>query len=204
MALKCPVGLDPDQLRQEVRSVYARVAQSPEGDFHFHRGPEYAAEQLDYDANELAELPPQATASFAGVGNPLAIDRLEPGQVVVDIGSGSGMDLLLAARRVGPEGKAIGVDMTDEMLASARRSAEAMGANQVELRKGDLLDLPLESDSVDVVISNGVLNLSPDKIVSFSEIARVLRPGGRLLLADIIMGVELDEAARSDIDLWAG
>jgi SAM-dependent methyltransferase len=196
--------LDPDQLRQEVRSVYARVAQSPEGDFHFHRGPEYAAEQLDYDANELAELPPQATASFAGVGNPLAIDRLEPGQVVVDIGSGSGMDLLLAARRVGPEGKAIGVDMTDEMLASARRSAEAMGANQVELRKGDLLDLPLESDSVDVVISNGVLNLSPDKIVSFSEIARVLRPGGRLLLADIIMGVELDEAARSDIDLWAG
>lgn len=204
MALKCPVGLDADRLRDEVRKVYARVAESPNGDFHFHRGPAYAVERLGYDADELATLPEEATAAFAGVGNPLDIAELAAGETVLDIGSGAGMDLLLAARRVGPEGKAIGVDMTDEMLGRARRAADEAGASQVELRKGDLLELTAEDESVDVVISNGVLNLSPDKTVSFSEILRALKPGGRLMLADIVMGTELDEGSRRDIDLWAG
>ena len=204
MALKCPVGLDADQLREEVGKVYARVAEAPDGDFHFHRGAGYAAERLGYDSDELGELPEEATSAFAGVGNPLSIGDVAAGDTVLDIGSGSGTDLLLAARRVGPEGKAIGVDMTQAMLDRAQRSAEQMGAGHVELRRGDLLELPAEDDSVDVVISNGVLNLSPDKTISFSEIARVLRPGGRLMLADIVVGKELDEGTRRDIDLWAG
>ena len=204
MALECPVGLDADQLREEVSKVYARVAEAPDGDFHFHRGPVYAARQLGYDPEELAALPDEATEAFAGVGNPLDIDDLAPGETVLDIGSGAGMDLLLAARRVGPNGKAIGVDMTDAMLDRSKRAADEIGATQVELRKGDLLALTAEDDSVDVVISNGVLNLSPDKTTSFAEIARILKPGGRLLLADIVMGKELSEGARGDIDLWAG
>lgn len=204
MALTCPVGLDAEQLREEVGKVYARVAEAPDGDFHFHRGPAYAAERLGYDPKELAELPDEATAAFAGVGNPLDIAEVNPGETVLDIGSGAGMDLLLAARRVGPGGRAIGVDMTAAMRERAARAAETAGTPQVELRHGDLLDLGVESDSVDVVISNGVLNLSPDKPASFREIARVLKPGGRLLLADIVMGRELEEAARRDIELWAG
>ena len=204
MALKCPVGLDADQLRAEVGKVYSRVAESPDGDFHFHRGPKYAAEQLNYDADELAELPSEATEAFAGVGNPLAIGDLAPGETVLDIGSGAGMDLLLAAKRVGQNGQAIGVDMTDLMLSRAQKAANEMGATQVDLRKGDLLSLTAEDNSVDVVISNGVLNLSPDKPASFAEVKRILKPGGRLLLADIVMGQELSEGARRDIDLWAG
>ena len=176
----------------------------PRGDFHFHRGPEYAVNALGYDAGQLSSLPSAATASFAGVANPLAIAEISEGETVVDLGSGTGMDLLLAAGRVGSEGRAIGVDMTDEMLESARSSANLMGAFQVELRRGDLQDLPLERASVDVVISNGVLNLAPDKRIAFGEIARVLKPGGRLLLGDIIMSGELSEESRRDIDLWAG
>ncbi len=204
MALQCPIGFDTNKLRQEIQDVYSQVASAPNGEFHFHRGPEYATKSLDYVAADLASLPGESTASFAGVGNPLAIGELSPGEVVADLGSGAGMDLLLASRKVGPKGKAIGIDMTEEMLASAARSAEAIGAAQVELRQGELLNLPIEDDSVDVVISNGVLNLASDKTVAFSEIARVLKPGGRLYLADIIMGTELDEASRQDIALWAG
>ena len=126
--------------------------------------------------------------------------------VQVDLFTGfrAGMDLLLAARRVGPDGRAIGIDMTSAMLDSATRSAESMGAAQVEIRQGDLLALPIEDASVDVVISNGVINLVPDKVSAFSEVARILKPGGRLSLADIIMSSELDEASRGDIDLWTG
>jgi len=204
MPLQCPIDLNVDELRQEIKDMYSSVARQPDGDFHFHRGPAYAAEFLGYDAGELASLPEKATASFAGVANPFLIDELHRGETVVDLGSGAGMDLLLAARRVGPEGRAIGVDMTDDMLASATASAETDGATRVELRKGDLLDLPLEDASVDVVISNGVLNLAHDKVKAFSEIARVLKPGGRLLLGDIIMSGELSESCRSDIELWAG
>ncbi len=204
MALKSPNGFDTDQLQREIQSVYSQVAESPDDDFHFHRGAKYAAELLGYDPVEMHKIPDAATASFAGVGNPLAIGVLQPGEVVVDLGCGAGMDLLLAAEKVGPEGKAIGIDMTPEMLASTQQSAAAMDATQVEVREGELDKLPLDDDSVDVVISNGVLNLAADKTAAFSEITRVLKPGGRMYLADIIMGQELSEAARGDIDLWTG
>ncbi|MEO1232374.1 MAG: methyltransferase domain-containing protein [Myxococcota bacterium] len=202
MSAQCPIGLNVDQLRTEVQAIYGQVAEDPSGDFHFHRGPDYAARALDYDRAELAELPDGATASFAGVANPHKIAPLLPGETVLDIGSGSGMDLLLAARAVGPEGRAIGVDMTEAMRAKARAAAEALGLAQVEVRAGDALELPVEDASVDVVISNGVINLVPDKNRAFSEIARVLRPGGRLQLGDIVVGAPLSEGIRSDIDLW--
>jgi len=204
MATQSPPALDTTALRAHVRDVYGRLANRPDGEFHFHRGPDYAANHLRYDRRELAELPDEATASFAGVGNPLAIDAVRPGETVLDVGCGTGTDLLLAARRVGPRGSAIGVDMTEPMLAQARRAARRLGLDHVDLRRGDVQDLPVDSNSVDVVISNGVLNLAPDKHLAFSEIARVLRPGGRLLLADIVIGEELPDETRADIDLWAG
>jgi ubiquinone/menaquinone biosynthesis C-methylase UbiE len=159
---------------------------------------------LGYDAAALAELPHEATASFAGVANPHGIAALPAGATVVDIGCGAGMDLLLAARAVGPEGRAIGVDMTESMAERARSAARALGAAQVEVRIGDALDLPVESESVDFVISNGVLNLAPDKQRAFSEVARVLKPGGQLLYGDIVVANELSESIRRDIELWTG
>ena len=204
MALACPVGLDTQQLRCEISSIYARVAVNPEDNFHFHRGPGYATEFLGYDAAELASLPAEATASFAGIGNPHAIAPLNPGETIVDIGCGAGMDLLLAARRVGPQGKAIGVDMTNAMVERARNGALLAGLENVEVRKGDATELPLANASVDAVISNGVLNLVPEKEKAFQEILRVLRPGGRLQLADIVVEAELSEDIRRNIDLWTG
>jgi SAM-dependent methyltransferase len=204
MAIACPVNLDTQMLRREVSSVYSRVAADPNGEFHFHRGPRYAAEFLGYDAAELAALPEAATASFAGVANPLAIAPLEAGETAVDIGCGAGMDLLLAARRVGPRGRAIGVDMTDAMIERARGSAAALGLKHVEVRKGDATQLPVEDASVDVVISNGVLNLVGEKDLAFAEVARILRPGGRLQLGDIVVDDWLSDEVRSNIDLWTG
>lgn len=202
MATQCPVGLDVDQLRQEIQSIYGDVATNPEGDFHFHRGAEFAASFLDYDLSELEALPNDATASFAGVANPHLIHPIAEGETVLDVGSGAGMDLLLAAQAVGPTGQAIGVDMTEAMRAKARTAAEALDLGQVDVRSGDALDLPVDDGSIDVVISNGVLNLVPDKARAFSEIVRVLRPGGRLQLGDIVVGAPLSEGIRSDIDLW--
>ncbi len=204
MAVACPVDLDTRKLRSEVSLIYGRVAADPGGQFHFHRGPAYAAEFLGYDAAELLSLPPEATASFAGIGNPHRIAPIRAGETVVDIGSGAGMDLLLAARRVGPSGRAIGVDMTDAMIERARGAAQAAGLSNVEIRKGDACALPIEDASVDVVISNGVLNLVPEKQRAFAEIVRVLRPGGRLQLADIVVDMELSEDIRRNIDLWTG
>ena len=204
MAISCPVDLDTRKLRAEIQSIYARVAADPSGEFHFHRGPEYAATRLRYDAAELATLPGTVTGSFAGVGNPHAIAPLPPGATVVDIGSGAGMDLLLAARHVGPRGRAIGVDMTEAMRDRARRGAAACGLAQVEIREGEATALPVETGSVDVVISNGVLNLVAEKAAAIAEIRRVLKPGGRVQIADIVLGVELPEEARKDIDLWTG
>lgn len=204
MTLACPVDLDSARLRREVREMYARVAAAPDGTFHFHRGPDYAVRWLGYDATELAALPPDVTHSFAGVGNPHAIGPLPPGAVVVDIGSGAGTDLLLAARHVGPKGRATGIDMTAEMRERARAGAARCGLAHVELLDGDASNLPLDDGSVDVAISNGVLNLVPEKDRAFAEIGRVLRPGGRLQIADIVTGVELSEAIRRDIELWTG
>jgi ubiquinone/menaquinone biosynthesis C-methylase UbiE len=159
---------------------------------------------LGYDAQELAMLPQESTAAFAGVGNPHRIGPIEPGETVLDIGCGAGMDLLLAARRSGPSGRAIGVDMTPAMIERAKRSAVKAGLwETVEIRRGVAEELPVESESIDVVISNGVLNLSPDKHSAFGEIYRVLKPGGRLYLADVVVQRELSLAARSDVDLWA-
>ena len=204
MSVACPIELNKSALRHEISAIYGRVAVAPEGEFHFHRGPAYAAEFLGYDAAELAELPPDCTASFAGVGNPLAIGEIHAGETVLDIGSGAGMDLLLAAKRTGPKGKGIGVDMTDGMIERARQSASRVGLHQAEIRKGDATSLPVADGSVDVIISNGVLNLVPEKERAFAEIVRALKPGGRLHLADIALDVELPEDARRSIDLWTG
>jgi arsenite methyltransferase len=204
MTLVCPVDLDSMKLRREVQEMYARVAASPDGAYHFHRGPEYAAAMLGYDPAELATLPGSVTHPFAGVGNPHAIAPLPIGAHVVDIGSGAGTDLLLAARHVGPSGRAIGIDMTLEMRARARAGAWECGLTHVDVLEADATSLPLDDGSVDVVISNGVLNLVPEKERAFAEIARVLRIGGRLQIADIVTGVELSADIRRDIDLWTG
>lgn len=204
MAIACPVDLDTLRLRAEIQFIYARVATEPSGSFHFHRGPEYAAAMLRYDPNALATLPPDTTASFAGVANPHRLAPISPGSTVVDIGCGAGMDLLLAARAVGSHGRAIGVDMTEAMAETARTGARAAGLDQVEVRLGDALALPVESGAVDCVISNGVLNLTPDKRAAFSEVFRVLKPGGQFLYGDIVVADELSESIRRNIDLWTG
>lgn len=170
MATTCPIDLDTGRLRDEIRAIYARVATDPSTEFHFHRGPAYAAKRLGYDSTALAALPSDATASFAGVANPLRMATLSRGATVVDIGCGSGMDLMLAASAVGPDGHAISIDMTEPMAERARASARALGFAHVEVRAGDVLDLPVDSESVDFVISNGVLNLAPDKRQALAEV----------------------------------
>jgi SAM-dependent methyltransferase len=204
MAVTCPVDFDLEKLKELVRAEYDRVARKPHGNFHFHRGPEYACRTLGYDPEELETIPSECTASFAGVGNPHRIGPIEPGETVLDIGCGAGMDLILAARRTSPWGHAIGVDMTPTMLELAKRGALKAGLwKNIEVRRGQAEDLPVKNESVDVVISNGVLNLSPDKLSAFGEIYRVLKPSGRLYLADVVVKRELSLAARSDVDLWA-
>ena len=204
MATTCPVDLDTVRLQQEIRAIYARVASEPSSEFHFHRGPAYAVEKLGYEAIALAGLPGEATASFAGVANPLRIAPLSRGATVVDIGCGAGMDLLLAATAVGPRGRAIGVDTTPAMAERARASARALGFDHVEVRAGEARDVPVNSKSVDVAISNGVLNLAPDKRRAFGEVHRILKPGGQFLYGDIVVGSELPESIRRNIDLWTG
>jgi arsenite methyltransferase len=204
MAATCPVDFDTVRLRNEIQSIYSRVASAPDGEFHFHRGAEYAATFLRYDRQALSRVPAFAVESFAGVGNPLRMGSIPLGSTVVDIGCGAGTDLLLAANAVGPQGRAIGVDMTDSMIRKAEAAATETGMSNVEIRRGDALELPVESASADVVISNGVLNLAPDKRRVFSEVFRVLRPGGRFLYADIVVAAELPESIRRDIDLWSG
>jgi arsenite methyltransferase len=204
VAVTCPIGFDVATLRGEVQAMYSRVAASPDGEFHFHRGPHYAATMLGYDATELAALPSEVTSSFAGVGNPHAIDRIPVGATIVDIGCGAGMDLLLAGRRTGPSGSAIGVDMTEAMRRRALHGAAVSGLAHVDVRDGDATRLPVEDRSVDVIISNGVLNLVPDKVHAIAEIARVLKPGGRVQIADIVIGEILPDSALRDIDLWTG
>jgi arsenite methyltransferase len=210
MALSAPVGFDVSFLRDQVRATYDEVACNPSKSFHFHRGPDYAHDFLGYDRDDLVALPESCTARFAGVGNPLqigndpAIGGPQPGQTVLDHACGAGMDLLLAARRIGPEGRAIGVDMTPTMRDIAAASADLAGLGAVvDIRDGYMEALPVEDRSVDLVISNGVINLAPDKQQVFAEIRRVLRPGGRLFLADVVVQRELTLDARGNPELWA-
>jgi arsenite methyltransferase len=203
MAMTCPAGFDTERLGELVRAEYDRLAREPAGSFHFHRGPEYASRMLGYDPEELASIPAESTAAFSGVGNPQRIGRMLPGEAILDVGCGAGMDLILAARRIGRAGRAIGVDITPSMIELAKRSALKAGLwETIEVLRGSAEHMPVESRSIDVVISNGALNLSPDKSSAFHEIYRVLKPGGRLHLADIVLQRELSLAARSAIDLW--
>src|SRR5262245_20805151 len=169
--------IDAQRLRSEVEKLYARVSTEPDGQFHFHRGIDYAVDKLLYDRSELKALPVSSTEVFAGVANPHVIEPLQNGEKVLDVGCGGGTDLLLAARHVGSTGRAIGVDMTEQMLDRCKTSADQCGMFHVDVRFGDAENLPIESGSVDVVISNGVLNLVPDKGKAFREMHRVLRPG---------------------------
>lgn len=201
MALSCPIDLDVARLRAEVQAMYSRVATDQRGEFHFHRGPEFAARLLGYDSAELAALPAAMTASFAGVANPFAAGSMPPGATVLDVGAGTGTDANLAAAQVGPKGRVIGVEPTAAMLDKAR----ALAAHaHLEMRRGSAEELPVPDASIDVLISNGVFNLAPDKTPVFREVLRVLKRGGRLQLADIIVASELSEAIRRDIDLWTG
>jgi arsenite methyltransferase len=205
MSARCELTFDRERLKHEIRTTYGRVAEQPEGEFHFHRGPAYASSMLGYDRAELDELPDFVTAPFAGVGNPFIAEPLSEGARVIDLGSGSGMDCLLAARRVGPRGRVTGFDMTEAMLEKARAGAEASGLQQqVDFEQADISRLPLDDASVDVAISNGVINLSPEKSRVFSELYRVLRPGGRVQFADITIEAELTESVLNDIELWVG
>lgn len=204
MANTCPIGIDVERLRDRVRTTYERVALTPSGAFHFHTGADYAIEFLRYPREELDALPDACTARFAGVGNPHRLGTIGAGAVVLDHACGAGMDLLLAARRVGSHGRAIGVDLTPAMRAAARTAARLAGLESiVEIREGTFEDLPVEDASVDYVLSNGVLNLAPDKERVLAEIARVLRPGGELLLADVVLERELAPSTRRNPDLSA-
>ncbi|UCH57759.1 MAG: arsenite methyltransferase [Candidatus Bathyarchaeota archaeon] len=161
------------------------------------------AQRIGYDLRELSELPDTAIGASAGCGNPTALAGLKEGEVVLDLGSGGGIDVFLAAKKVGPTGKAIGVDMTQEMIDLAMKNAEEVGFQNVEFRKGDIEDLPVEDETVDVIISNCVINLAPDKDRVFSEAYRVLRPGGRIMVSDIVTDGGLPEEVRNNPDAWA-
>jgi len=200
-AAETPV--DVDVLRDEIRKTYTDVSTAPEQEFIFPTGRAWAQE-LGYPEPELARIPEATVESFAGVANHWTLGRIEPGSVVVDLGSGAGTDLLIAAQMTGPTGRVIGVDMTASMLERARASADEMGMEHVDLHESLIEALPLEDASVDVVISNGVIDLVPDKDAVLDEIDRVLRPGGRLQLADVIIHHEVSEDARKRIDLWTG
>jgi SAM-dependent methyltransferase len=203
MMMPDTIPVDPEALRADVREKYREVALDPSGKFHFHTGRPLAA-LLGYPDEVVDALPDRAVESFAGVGNPFSLRPLHVGERVVDFGSGGGFDCFVAARAVGNAGRVVGVDMTPEMLAKSRGTAETLGIVNVEFREGLLEELPVEDGWADVVISNGVINLCADKAAVFAEAYRVLRPGGVLQFADIANGKPLPEAAVCEIDLWTG
>ena len=199
----CPINLDVARLRRAIQDEYAEVATDPAAGFHFHTGRPLAA-LLGYDPADVDPLPDVAVESFAGVGNPWLWGRLRPGETVVEAGSGAGLDAVIAARQVSATGRVIGVDMTAAMLDKARASAARVGVTNVEYREGLIEALPMPDDFADVITSNGVINLCPDKDASYRELFRVLKPGGRLQIADIIVKRAVPQDAREDIDLWTG
>jgi SAM-dependent methyltransferase len=194
--------VDAVRLREEVKEKYREVAVEPDGDYHFHTG-RPLAKRLGYDDAVVDPLSDAAVESFAGVGNPFSLRTLEAGERVVDIGSGGGFDCFIAAQQVGPTGRVVGIDMTQEMLDKSHDTAQAMGLGEiVAFRDGLIEDMPVEDGWADVVISNGVINLCADKKQVFAEIDRILRPGGVLQFADIANGAPVPESAVSNIDLW--
>lgn len=197
------VTVDVDVLRSEIEKTYTEVSTEPAKDFIFPTGRSWAID-LGYPEPELSRVPEATAESFAGVANPHTLGRIEEGATVLDLGCGAGTDLLIAAQMVGPSGKAIGVDMTPSMVERARASAAEMGLQNVELHESLIESVPVSDASVNVVISNGVIDLVPNKDAVFDEIDRVLRPGGRLQIADVVIQTEVSEDARDRIDLWTG
>jgi arsenite methyltransferase len=195
--------VDVDLLRDEIQKTYTSVSEAPERDFVFPTGREWARD-LGYPEDELARVPDATVDSFAGVANPFSLGRIEPGETVLDLGCGAGTDLLIAAQMTGPSGRGLGIDMTSAMLDRARKSAAEMGLENVEVEEALIEDVPFGDESVDVVISNGVIDLVPDKDAAFAEIKRVLKPGGRLQIADVVIHREVSEEGKRDIDLWTG
>jgi arsenite methyltransferase len=194
--------IDVDLLKSEIKKTYSSVSEEPGRDFIFPTGRAWA-EDLGYPA-ELANVPESAVESFAGVANPWTMGRLAPGERVLDLGSGAGTDSLVAAQMVGAGGRVTGIDMTEAMLAKARAAAAEMGVTNVEFVEGEAERLPFSDGSFDVVISNGVIDLVPDKDAVFAELYRVLAPGGRMQIADVTIQNPVSEEGRRKIDLWTG
>jgi SAM-dependent methyltransferase len=196
------VEIDVELLKSEIKKIYSSVSEQPEQDFIFPTGRSWA-EDLDYP-DELANVPEAAVESFAGVANPWQLGRLNPGERVLDLGSGAGTDSLVAAQMVGKQGHVTGIDMTPAMLAKARSAAAEMSLSNVEFVEAEAERLPFPDEGFDVVISNGVIDLIPDKDAVFAELFRVLRPGGRLQIADVTIQNPVSEEGRRNIDLWTG
>lgn len=196
-------NVDVETLREAIRDEYAEVAENPEKGFHFHTG-RPLAKMLGYSDDLIAVVPESSIPSLAGTGNPFSLGEIASGEKVVDVGSGAGFDSFIAAHLVEERGQVIGVDMTDEMLAKARASAVQAGVGNVEFRQGLAESLPVDSGWADVVISNGVVNLCPDKLAVFGEMHRVLKPGGRIQIGDIIVQEAVPNSAKDNIDLWTG
>jgi len=196
------VGIDVDLLKSEIKKTYASVSQEPERDFIFPTGRAWAVD-LGYP-EELSQVPDFVAESFAGVANPWSLGRLESGEDVLDLGSGAGTDSLVAALMVGSAGSVTGIDMTQEMLENARKGAAALGLGNVTFVEGEVERLPFADGSFDVVISNGVIDLVPDKDAVFGELFRVLAPGGRLQIADVTIQQPVSEEGKRNIDLWTG
>lgn len=195
--------VDIETLRCEIRKEYAAVAANPAQGFHFHTGKTLAT-LLGYPDRWVEAVPITSLESFAGTGNPFSLGEIRPGEKVVDVGSGAGFDSTIAALMTGSTGQVIGVDMTPQMLEKARHSAQSAGLSQLEFREGQAEKLPVPSEWADVVISNGVVNLCPDKLAVFQEMYRVLKPGGRLQISDILVQKAVPDSAKRDIDLWTG
>jgi arsenite methyltransferase len=196
------VTFDPKELESKVKAMYRSVAENPHGEFHFEMG-RAMAERLGYGPSDLNRIPKEAIESFAGVGYYFQLADLKPGETVLDLGSGSGMDTFIAAIKVGATGKVIGVDMTDEQRAKAERLRDRDGFKNVSYLKGYIENVPVPTASVDVVISNGVINLATDKSAVFREAARLLKSGGRLAISDIVTEVQLPETIVCNATLWA-
>lgn len=196
-------NVDLQELRQAISKEYEAVAKTPDKGFHFHTGRRLTG-IVEYDSEWLEDIPEYVIESFAGTGNPFAIGTIVAGESVVDLGCGAGIDTFIAAKKVGPTGQVIGVDMTETMLDKARKALEDIGYSQVQFKSGIIEELPIADNWADVIISNGVFNLAPNKEQVLREIYRVLKPGGRLQIADILVPKKVPESAKRKIDLWTG